>query len=317
MSPELKFVSDFALFARVVESGNITQCAANLGYERTTVSRRISSLESQLGVRLLDRTTQSVSVTKAGRRCYEQCAIILRAAQDAQIAASNFGVSSAVMPLVVGASASVIEAYLSPALDEVRLRHPAVEIELRLVDAWTDEIIETLDIGLALGPVRLKGVWTTKVGRVRQVLCASPPYVAAHGEPTDIEDLEAHPCIVDEITGRGPMLSLSLGGQHFRTRINVRHAVTGPLEARQAVIAGLGVACLPLFMCEQLLLAGQLLELLPGYEPPSRDLLLLSPKGALQRRHPTALRLSLESALTGLTNQTSPSNGARHEIAGA
>jgi DNA-binding transcriptional LysR family regulator len=92
-----------------------------------------------------------------------------------------------------------------------------------------------------------------------------------------------------------------LGDSHFRGRIYVRHAVPGLLEVRQAAIAGLGVACLPFFLCEQQLRTGQLTSLLSDYEPLARDLLLVSPKRAMPKLNPTALRLSLESALGGRT----------------
>ncbi len=299
MSPELKTVADFALFARVVEVGSITRCAANLGFERSTVSRRISALESQLGVRLLERSTTNVSVTKAGRRCYEQCAGILRAAQDAQFAALNNGTGGPVSPLRVGASISVVESVLHAALNDFRKHNPSAEIELKLIDVWADENIESVDVGLALGPVRLKGAWTKRVSRVRQVLCASPQYLGKCGELSEPDDLLTQPGIVDEAAMPAAMWTLARGDSHFRSRICVQHALPTLIEVRQAAIAGLGIACLPLFMCEEQLRSGQLISLLPDCEPLARDLLLVSPKTAMPKRAPTALRICLESALDG------------------
>lgn len=299
MSPELRNVADLALFARVVEIGSITRCAANLGFERSTVSRRISALEAQLGVRLLERSTTNVSVTKAGRRCYEQCAGILRAAQDAQSAALNNGTGTPVPPLRVGASISVVESILNTALDDFRIHNRSAEIELKLIDDWTEENIESVDVGLALGPVRTRNAWTKRVARVRQVLCASPQYIALSGELSDVDELATWPGIVDEATMPAATWTFTHGDSHFRCRVCVRHALPTLLEVRQAVIAGLGIACLPLFMCEEQLRAGQLTALLPDLEPLPRDLLLLSPKSAMPKRGPTALRLSLESALEG------------------
>ncbi len=299
MSPELKTVADFALFARVVEVGSITRCAANLGFERSTVSRRISALESQLGVRLLERSTTNIAVTKAGRRCYEQCAGILRAAQDAQIAALSNVTDGPVSPLRIGASISVVESILNAALNDFRKQNPSVVFELKLIDIWTDENIESVDVGLALGPVRLKCAWTKRVAKVRQVLCASPQYLATTGEFSEPDELMAHAGIVDEAIMPATTWTLARGDSYFRSRISVRHSLPTLIEVRQAAIAGLGIACLPMFMCEELLRAGQLMSLLPDYEPLARDLLLVSPKTAMPKRTPTALRLCLESALDG------------------
>jgi DNA-binding transcriptional LysR family regulator len=154
-----------------------------------------------------------------------------------------------------------------------------------------------VDIGLALGPVRLKNAWSSKIARVRQVLCASPQYIANSGDLSGLDDLTAHPSIVDESVKHLAMLTLVQGDSHLRTRIYIRYTVPSLLEARQAAIAGLGIACLPLFMCDQQLRAGQLAVLLPDYEPVARDLFLIAPKAAIQKRNPTALRLYLESAL--------------------
>jgi len=84
MQGELRQVADLALFAKIVQAGGITRCAADLGMERTTISRRLGTLEKTLGVKLLDRSPKHIAVTEAGRRCLKQCEKLLESAQNAR-----------------------------------------------------------------------------------------------------------------------------------------------------------------------------------------------------------------------------------------
>ena len=84
MQGELKQVADLALFAKIVQTGGISRCAADLGMERTTISRRLGTLEKTLGVKLLHRSPKHIAVTEAGRRCLEHCELLLESAQIAQ-----------------------------------------------------------------------------------------------------------------------------------------------------------------------------------------------------------------------------------------
>ena len=103
MHGELKQVADLALFAKIVQTGGITRCAADLGLERTTISRRLGSLEQTLGVKLLDRTPKHITVTDAGQRCLEQCEILLESAANAQSLATIGAIVVNNSPIVVGA----------------------------------------------------------------------------------------------------------------------------------------------------------------------------------------------------------------------
>ena len=109
MQGELRQVADLALFAKIVETGGISRCAADLGMERTTISRRLGTLERALGVKLLDRTPKYIVVTEAGRRCLEQCEQLLEAAQNAHSLATVGAMISNTAPIVVGAPPDIIE----------------------------------------------------------------------------------------------------------------------------------------------------------------------------------------------------------------
>ena len=296
MSTELKRISDFALFAHVVETGSISRCALRLGFERSTVSRRISLLETYLGTRLLERTTKHVTVTDAGRLCYEKCAVILRAAQDAQALAINGALCKPEGPTRIGAPVSLIEAFLSSILDDFKANNPDIDVELELLDIWSDETVADLDVAVAIGPLNLKRTWQKSVASIAQVVCASQSFLSSLSAPVSVDALREYPCIVDEATRHSTAWKLTESGNYIRSPINVQYVVPNLLQARQAAIAGLGIACLPYFMCSSQLQNGELTAILPEYEPLFRELMLLSPKRALPKRNPTALRVSLEEA---------------------
>ena len=94
MQGELRQVADLALFAKIVQTGGISRCAADLGMERTTISRRLGTLERALGVRLLDRSPKRISVTDAGRRCLEQCEQLLESSRNAYSLATIGSISA-------------------------------------------------------------------------------------------------------------------------------------------------------------------------------------------------------------------------------
>ncbi len=296
MQEELKQVADLALFAKIVQTGGISRCAADLGMERTTVSRRLGSLERTLGVKLLDRTPRHIAVTEAGRRCLEQCEQLLEAAQSAFAVAVNGEVVTNVAPIVVGAPPDIIERYLEPCIDSFAIENPGVEIERRPMSVWTDESIESVDLGVAVGPINCTAGWTNTVGQLRQSVYASAEY-ALHKKPVRSPfDLAAHDCIVESADSDRHAWRFARAGKVTTVTVNAKFVVSSLLEAREATLAGLGICRLPRYLCEPYLRSGQIVDLMPDSESRGRDVIIISPR----RRHPksgvTALRMHLDSA---------------------
>ena len=131
MQGELRQVADMALFAKIVQTGGISRCAEDLGIERTTVSRRLGALEKSLGVRLLDRSPKHLSVTDAGRRCLEQCEMLLESSRNAHSLATSGEIVASSTPLVVGAPPDIIDRYLERLLAEFEELNPGIEVERR------------------------------------------------------------------------------------------------------------------------------------------------------------------------------------------
>jgi DNA-binding transcriptional LysR family regulator len=296
MHGELKQVADLALFAKIVQTGGISRCAADLGLERTTISRRLGSLEQTLGVKLLDRTPKHIAVTDAGRRCLEQCEILLESAANAQSLATIGAIIANKAPIVVGAPPDIIDRYLEPRFGSFESENPGVRIERRPVTVWSEEAVESVDIGIALAPVTIASGWTNTIAYVRQSVFASIDYASQHEPIRSPFDLEAHDCIV-ELEDRG-LHSWRFGRDDKITTASItpKYTVSGLLEAREATLAGLGIARLPQYMCEPYLRSGRLVDLTPELESAGREVIVISPRQRQRKTGTAALRMYLESA---------------------
>lgn len=296
MQGELKQVADLALFAKIVQTGGISRCAMDLGLERTTISRRLGSLERTLGVKLLDRTPKHIAVTAAGQRCLEQCEILLESAANAQSLATIGAIIANKAPIVVGAPPDIIDRYLESHFGSFESENPGIRIERKPVTIWTEEAIDSVDIGIALAPVTVPGGWTNTIARVRQSVFAGVDYSSQHDPVRSPSDLEEHDCIV-EASDRETQ-SWRFGRDDSVTTVTIRpkYKVSGLLEAREATLAGLGIARLPQYMCEPFLRTGRLVDLTPDIESAGREVVVISPRQRQRKTGTAALRMYLESA---------------------
>jgi DNA-binding transcriptional LysR family regulator len=197
MQGELRQVADLALFAKIVQTGGISRCAADLGMERTTISRRLGTLERTLGVKLLDRSPKHIAVTDAGRRCLEQCEQLLESAQNAQSLATIGSIIANTAPIIIGAPPDILDRYLEPRLSEFEAENSGIRIERRPVTIWSEEAIESVDLGITLAPLTIAGGWTNTIAYVRQSIFASTDYAAQRSPVLSPFDLEGHDCIVE------------------------------------------------------------------------------------------------------------------------
>ena len=296
MQGELKQIADLALFAKIVQTGGISRCAADLGMERTTISRRLGMLERSLGVKLLDRTPKQIVVTDAGRRCLQHCEQLLELSHNAQSLATNGEIVANMSPIVIGAPPDIIERFLEPLLDEFEGANPGLRIERRPVSIWSGDIAESVDLGIALGAVPGNVGWTNTIACVRQSIYASSDYLSRCPRPASPFDLKRHECIVENSGNERHAWQFEHNGDATTVRIEAKFVVSGLLEAREATLAGLGISRLPQYLCESYLHAGRLVDLMPEAESAGRDVIVISPRRRRRKTGAAALRMHLESA---------------------
>ena len=296
MQGELRQVADLALFAKIVQTGGISRCAADLGMERTTISRRLGTLERALGVKLLDRSPKHIAVTEAGRRCLEQCEMLLESAQNAQSLATIGSTIKNTAPLIIGAPPDILNRYLEPRLLAFESENAGVQIERRPITVWTEEAIESVDLGITLAPMTFAGGWTNTIAYVRQSVFASTDYASQHAPIMSPFDLEAHDCILECSEKDRHSWRFESNNKVTSVTIQGKYVVSSLLEAREATLAGLGISRLPQYLCEPYLRAGRLIDLMPDIESTGRDVIVISPRQRQRKTGTAALRMYLEAA---------------------
>lgn len=302
MHGELKQVADLALFAKIVQTGGISRCAEDLGMERTTISRRLGSLERSLGVKLLDRTPKHICVTEAGRRCLEQCELMLESARNAQSLATLDAIIANSAPIVIGAPPDIIDRYIDPHLGAFESENPGLTIERRPVTNWDEQTVEAVDVGVALARTSVAGAWTSVIGRLRQSIFCSDEYAARHRPLNALSDLEEHYAILEADDLDHGIWRFERPGEVVNVTPGAAHVVSGLLEAREAALAGLGVARLPLYLCEPYLCSGRLVDLAPRYESVRRNVFVIRPNRRQRKNGTAALRAYLEAVFRHQVN---------------
>lgn len=296
MNSELRQIADLALFARIVQAGGISRCAEALGMERTTISRRLGVLERTLGVRLLERTPRRVSVTDAGKRCFEHCEQLLLCASTAHAAVIDAPLSAAVVPIVVAAPADVFDHSLDAALSDFEQKQSSLQVERSLFSIWNSDTFDSIDICVDWKPSpRGLGI-TRKLVELSQSVFASPDYIGRASAPFSPYEIDLHACIVAGDARERPVWHFRAGTEKTRVRIQPRSVVASLLEAREAVAAGLGISLLPDYLCESMVRSGRLERLLPDYRADPRPLFLSWPRHASIKPKATSLRMHIETA---------------------
>jgi DNA-binding transcriptional LysR family regulator len=259
------------VFARVVDAGSFSAVAREMGVTQPTVSKIISQLEAHFGAQLIVRSTAKLKLTDAGVGFYEKGRRLL---DDLAALESSVGSDSGQPSgrLRVSAPSAFGEAYLTPLLLKLLETHPALEVDLILNDRWFDLLEEGIDVALRFGPLPDARIIARRVGVSPQACLASPDYLAKHGEPLELEQLEHHSCVVNRLvspTGRwifhGPEgeAAVHVGGS-FRSN---------NLESiRRAVLAGNGIAVGPVWLYYDDIRDGRVRALLPEYKPAPLDI---------------------------------------------
>lgn len=231
-------------FVAAAEEGSFSAAARRFGVSVPAVSKRVSSLERELGMKLIDRSTQGLSLTARGTQYLESCAPLLAQLADADRALAAPGVRRA-RTLVVGAPPLLSRALLVPALSGWHERHPHVHIDLRTVDflAVKDTAARGFDVLVALGWPGSVGLVQRPLAQSRLIICASPAYWQRHAAPVKPSDLVNHACPLVR-SPEGTVLDLwrhARAGEVDEVAVGGWLTCTSRDDVLQAVLLGQGV----------------------------------------------------------------------------
>ncbi len=254
---------------KVVQAGSFTQAAEALGTQKAHLSRTISQLESRLGVRLLERTTRSLSLTEVGRELFERAMAILAAVDDAERAVQHTqGEPRGVLKLTCGVEFGqlAVSAWINTYLQS----HPQVSVEADWSNRVVDLVHEGFDLAIRLGDLPDSSLAARKLGEVHYGFFAASVYLQQHGEPVHADELAQHSLLMftGGILKQGWVLrrgdeTVRVPAQHGRYRINNNFAVC------DAARAGLGIARLPRLLAHNAVATGALKQVLCDWTTPS------------------------------------------------
>ena len=265
------------VFIRVVEQRSFTQAAQDLGLPRSTATDAIKQLETRLGVRLLQRTTRTVSPTLDGEAYYRRCLAILGDIEDAEAA---FAGAKPRGLLRVDVQGTLARRFVLPALPMFLASYPDLELFMGEGDRWVDLVREGVDCVLRVGEPRDTDMVARRVALLQEVTCASPAYLAEFGVPTSIESLQGHRMVGFRSSATGALLPLEFIKDSVARNVTLpaKLSVTGAESYSAAARLGLGLIQAPRYNLEADLERGTLVEVLPDHPPAPSPVSLLYPR---------------------------------------
>ena len=256
---------DYVLFARAVEAGSLSAAGRMLMISPAMMSKRISRLETRLGVRLIHRTTRRLALTEEGASLHRDIVAILEAIQQAEDRVTNRH-RAAAGPLRISAPTSFGRLHVAPHVERFLKSHPKVELELNLSDAYADLLADRIDLAIRITsdvPAHLEGHY---LAANQRILCASPAYLAEHEAPQKIADLSRHRLLAAE----GQLPWRLVNGRARKLVDGRSHVRTNSSEiVRELAVTGVGVALRSLWDVGALLAEGKLVRVLEGWEGPT------------------------------------------------
>lgn len=252
------------VFIQVVKAGSFTAAGERLALPKSTVSRKLTKLEQELGTRLLHRTTRQLRLTDAGSAFYDRVSKALEELEEASRAVSDEqaiprGLIRVTAPLDFGFN------FLGDLVATFREKYPEVEVEVDITQRNVNLVEEGFDLALRGGRLADSSLIATKLGDTELGLVASPAYLDQHSRPKQLSDLTQHSCLV--FRGKPGRRDWTLTGPHGNESISVPARVTANDFSflQSAAIANAGIALLPHFTVHCDVQAGRLERVLPDY----------------------------------------------------
>lgn len=260
-------LNDIAVFVKVAQLESFSRAAHALGMPVSTVSRKVSALEEQLGVTLLQRTTRKLNLTVEGRAYYHQCSEPLAQLDDAervlvQSHRQPEGLLRVSVPVTMGQEPfyDFVSAFLKT--------YPHLQVDLFVTNIFLDLIAENVDVAIRFGDLQDSSLIARRLGKSVRYLVATPSYLEGRALPATPQDLRQHQCVL--LNARNNEVEWHLvSGRH-----SAKVQVSGPISSRdfQSVSAftykGHGIGLLPSNYCDEKIAGGELVRILPDWSTP-------------------------------------------------
>jgi|TARA_B110000977_G_scaffold46041_1_gene62558 DNA-binding transcriptional LysR family regulator len=239
-------LNQLLIFARIVEHQSFTKAAKNLGIDKSTISNKLSQLESRLGVRLLNRSTRSVTLTEAGAKYYEYCRQAVEIAEEAESFSSSLGDEATGM-LRISATNTFSQTFIESAIKPFMDIHSKISVELVIENRTTDFYKDNIDVALrlAIGPLQDSSLIAIKIFTADIGLYCSPSFIKMNGALNNVDQMDGSNFLGLNVPG-SPRIILTKGAvSHKIPYKDLRFKVNDGVVLKEAAIAGLGIGYMP------------------------------------------------------------------------
>jgi DNA-binding transcriptional LysR family regulator len=287
-----RLLAEMSVLAAVVETGSFTRAADVLGLSASGVSRAVARLEAKIGVRLLERTTRALRLTREGTRLYELAAPHLSGIEEAADAVA--GAAATVRGVLrVSLNPLFVRYVLAPRLPEFLARYPELELKMVPVSDAADLVAEGVDVAVRFGPQPASSMSSRLLLHTRVLTVASPAYLKRHGRPKVPQDLAGHECLqyINPQDGRAFDWEFHRGKDVLVVDTRGRLTLTDGDALVRACVAGAGVAQMLALGFEPLIASGALVDLFPDWPGETFPLYAVRPS---RRLPPAAVEAFLD-----------------------
>ena len=256
-----KRIGELQVFLRVVELGSFSEAARSLLMTPSTVSKLVARMETRLKVRLVERSTRKLALTDEGRLLYERGGSFIAEFEhfERDLAA---GASKAGGTVKVNASVGFGTMALIPMLPAFWEAHPNIVVDLSLSDELVDLYLDRTDIAFRVGALSDSSLLASRIGAARRLIVASPNYLARHGTPQTVADLDRHNCLSFNFRRAAPVWPLRESGRTVDHAVRGNFVTNNGATVRHLAIAGAGLGRLGEYHVRDDLAAGRLVEVM-------------------------------------------------------
>jgi DNA-binding transcriptional LysR family regulator len=258
-------VSTLRTFIEVMRRGSFAIVARDQNVDPSSVSRAISTLEQDLGVRLFHRTTRKLAPTEAAEAYFERLEPIIEELEHATLAATDASAGPRGL-LRLTAPITFAQEHIVPLLPELARRHPDLRFELLLTDAYLDLVAERVDVAIRLGRLADSSLVAHRLCDMPYAVAASPDYLQRRGRPSHPAELAQHACLRYPVQGYGSSWQFREGdGEPFEVQVAGPVVAANGAVLRHCAIAGMGILLVPRWNIAAAIAAGELIELFPDH----------------------------------------------------
>ncbi|MGD8173865.1 LysR family transcriptional regulator [Vibrio sp. TRT 21S02] len=257
--------AQMVVFTTLVKHQSFTSTAKSLGVSVSHVSKQLALLEASLGIKLVQRTTRTFTLTEAGERFNRHCEEVVQIVSNAQYEMENQ--RDEISGLVkIGLSQSFGTLHIIPAINELRQQYPQLQVEVHLFDYKVDMLLEGLDVWITNNEQLPEGYIAQRLADCQFVVVASPDYLLSHDTPRHPDDLKQHNCLIYRSWERDyHTWAFCQKGDQLAVKVSGNYSVDLAEAVRDAAIAGWGIGYLATYLLDDEFRNGKLIQLLPEW----------------------------------------------------